>query len=244
MVPASARSARWIESKNWHSSVLPSPEKVPPDPHTCPRMSHWISFSYDPVLLQAAASALGLRVSEFVYKPFKSWVSVSHSLWLSWTYASPVFKARCYGGLYSWCREADVGLRALVPHGGTSMVVISFPLVGCCIRVIGLTRPRLCTTPVSMWPFLCILSCGLCLLLVCRFWNSYSIYSCTSVCLWEEVSSGPSCFPETQPFWLLFENSLKWSKGRNREEGRLLHHSGRRGWYVLGEAGSCRSLEK
>lgn len=43
-------------------------------------ISQWISFTYGLGAFQIATFALGLEVSEFVLEPFKSGISVPHSL--------------------------------------------------------------------------------------------------------------------------------------------------------------------
>ena len=48
-------------------------------------VSQWIFFSYNPGVLQAAASLLEFGASDFVYESFKRRVTVSHSqMWWWW----------------------------------------------------------------------------------------------------------------------------------------------------------------
>ena len=110
------------------------------------------------ILPNCTASLLGLKASEFVYKPFKSWVSVSHSPSALLEISSTGFKARHSGGSsfqcrYSW-RGAELGAWALSSSGGTYTVVITLPLVDLCSDGVASDQMvSLSILPVSLWSF-------------------------------------------------------------------------------------------
>ena len=142
--------------QKWCLPLAPSPEQVPPDPcpsSACLKIHQWVSFSCDPSTFQAAASVLGVRVSECVCKPFRS-VSVSHSpsallnvnltglqsqaLW------ELVFPVQIPPGWGAWC-----GACSPCSSGGISVAVTPLLCVGCCTGGVGWTRLCLCHSCLS-----------------------------------------------------------------------------------------------
>ena len=142
------------------------PEKVLPDPYhpssTRPKISQWISFN-DPGAFQAAASELWLGVSDFICKPFKSWLFLTalgfpeyKSCWFS--------KPNIKGVLSSQCRLPSLGSLIF----GSEPPPLRRNLQGCdylshlWIAIPGmqvLNRLFLSLLLFLMWLFLYILSC-------------------------------------------------------------------------------------
>ena len=76
----------------------------------------------DPDSFQITASALGPGMRETLWVPFKSGVSISHSLLPLWKVSPAGFQRQIFWGLIflvldPWAGDFSVGLRPLAPWG-------------------------------------------------------------------------------------------------------------------------------
>lgn len=102
-----------LRLQKWCSVALPSLERVPTS--SCLSGSHfkigkWVSFTNGPGAFQTAASALGYRVGESMYEPFKSEFSISQSSMGLLDVIPFIFQSQSFWELVSSIEDARVGV--------------------------------------------------------------------------------------------------------------------------------------
>ena len=120
-------SQQWLPPVSVSLGKSPLP---PAGPGGCPRAAS----ESDPGFVQIVVSELGLKVCEILRVPCLSGVSISYRP-LTLLNASCTFKARCPGGLSSWCPdphswEAWYGSWTLHSLGRSSAIVTILLFVG------------------------------------------------------------------------------------------------------------------
>lgn len=154
----------WVEEskvnqiqRTWCSLVPPFPKKAPTDPcpsDTCPHISQFICFTYDPDTFQTVTSVLGLRVKKFVHGPLTNsdLVSQSPMTLTDVSFASLQKQMLCrllFLMLVPRVGKPDVGLRSFTLKR-ENCLSCNIPPMECCIESVGPNQNIIFDSPAPL----------------------------------------------------------------------------------------------